>query len=150
MSQSLAQVYHHVIFSTKFQAHLIPANQAVSLYRYIAGTLKNLRCPPIIVNGASNHLHLLCRMGRVIPISKLLKEVKRSSSKWMKTQGPELNSFYWQNGYGAFSIGPERVEAVKRYIANQEEHHRRMTFKDEFRRLLGKYRIDYDEKYVWD
>ncbi len=81
---------------------------------------------------------------------KLLKEVKSHSSKWMKTKGADLQDFYWQDGYGAFSVNPAEVDVVIKYIANQKEHHRKKSFQDEYRALLKKYQVEYDERYVWD
>jgi len=151
MSQSLSQVYLHIVFSTK---NRIPFLQDKSvrqdLHSYMAGTCRNLESPSIIVGGVADHVHVLCRLAKTLTVSDLIRELKRESSKWTKEQSTDLANFYWQNGYGAFSISPSHVEALTTYIANQEEHHKTETFQDEFRRLLAKYHIEYDEKYVWD
>jgi len=151
MSQSLSQVYLHIVFSTK---NRIPFLQDKSvrqdLHSYMAGTCRNLESPSIIVGGVADHVHVLCRLAKTLTVSDLIREIKRESSKWTKEQSTDLANFYWQNGYGAFSISPSHVEALTTYIANQEEHHKTETFQDEFRRLLAKYHIEYDEKYVWD
>jgi putative transposase len=102
------------------------------------------------VGGVADHIHVLCRFGRTLSIANLLQELKRESSKWIKTQSNTLADFHWQNGYGAFSISPSHVEEVRHYIATQEEHHRTVTFQEEFRRLLSKYGLEWDERYVWD
>ena len=106
--------------------------------------------PSIIVGGVEDHVHILCTLGREESVSVLVRELKRESSKAMKEKSPELRAFYWQAGYGAFSVSPSHVPALKEYIANQEERHRKETFQDEFRRLLAKYGVQYDERYVWD
>ena len=151
MSQSLSQRYLHVVFSTKNHAPFLqdPALRGQT-HAYLAGTCRNLKSPSIIVGGVEDHVHVLCRMAKTISVSVLVRELKRESSKWLKEQSADLASFYWQNGYGAFSISPGHVERLKTYIANQEEHHKKETFQDEFRRLLKLYNIDYDEQYVWD
>ncbi len=95
-------------------------------------------------------MHVLCNLSKKIPLVKLLEEVKSSSSKWIKTKGERLRDFYWQNGYGAFSVNPAEIEEVKQYIENQQEHHKTRTFQDEYRDFLKRYHVEYDERYVWD
>jgi REP-associated tyrosine transposase len=104
----------------------------------------------LIINGTADHVHILCTLPRSIALAKLLEEVKKSSSKWIKTKGPTFQEFGWQNGYGAFSIGQSGVAQAKRYIAGQKEHHHHQTFQDEFRELLDRYGIEYDERYLWE
>ena len=151
MSQSHAQVYLHSVFSTK---HREPFLQDKALrkemHRILGGTSNDLDCPVIRVGGVADHVHILCRFGRTISISDYIKEMKRKSSKWVKTKGPALANFYWQGGYGEFSISPSHVDDLVKYIENQEEHHRTETFQDEFRRLLTIYGLQWDERYVWD
>jgi REP element-mobilizing transposase RayT len=151
MSQSLAQIYLHIVFSTKERRPFLQ-DKAIrdELHKYLGGTCNNLDCPVLRVGGVADHVHILCRLGRSIAVAELLKELKRDSSQWVKTKSPALSDFYWQNGYGAFSVSPGHVEALREYIANQEEHHRAETFQDEFRRLLTKYGLQWDERYVWD
>jgi REP element-mobilizing transposase RayT len=103
-----------------------------------------------MAGGTDDHIHILCKLSRTLAVADLLQELKRSSSKWIKEQKSCLAGFHWQDGYGAFSISPSHVDVLKRYIANQTKHHRQETFQDEFRRLLKKYDIEYDERYVWD
>jgi putative transposase len=151
MPQSLSQIYLHLVFSTKNRGPFLQDSALRdNTHAYLAGTCRNLESPPIIVGGVEDHVHLLCRLAKTLCVSDLVRELKRESSKWLKEQSAELASFYWQNGYGAFSISPGHVEMLKTYIANQEEHHKKETFQDEFRRLLALYNIEYDEKYVWD
>src|SRR5439155_18151072 len=106
--------------------------------------------PMMTMNATAEHVHILFRLGRTISMAKPVEEIKGGSSKWIKSKGVEYGDFYWQNGYGAFSIGQSGVEQLKTYIAQQKEHHRRMTFQEEFRIFLKKYGIEYDERYVWD
>src|SRR5207253_2558190 len=102
------------------------------------------------VGGVADHVHLLCRMGRTRSVAEFVRELKRESSKWVKTNAGDMRDFAWQEGYGAFSLSPSHVEALRAYIANQEEHHRIVAFQDEFRRLLQKYGVEFDERFVWD
>jgi REP element-mobilizing transposase RayT len=151
MSQSLAQVYLHIIFSTKNRAAFFQNKQfRERLHGYLAGACKNLDSPSIIVGGVEDHLHILCRLSRTGSIATLIRELKRESSKWVKAERSDLTAFAWQSGYGAFSISPGHVAALKQYIANQEEHHRREGFQEEFRRLCKKYGLQIDERYAWD
>ena len=112
--------------------------------------LNGLDCPAIIVGGVEDHVHLLCALSRTCAPADMVKEVKRSSSLWIKTRAPEWSDFAWQSGYGVFSIGHSQIDEVRRYIAAQPEHHRKLTFQDEFRHLLQRYEVAFDEAYVWD
>ncbi len=151
MSQSLSQIYLHIVFSTKNRARSFQDRSLrENMHAYLAGTCRNLESPSIIVGGVEDHVHILCRLSKTLCVSELVRELKRESSKWLKDQSPDLATFYWQSGYGAFSISPGHVEMLKTYIANQEEHHKKETFQDEFRRLLKLYGIEFDERYVWD
>jgi REP element-mobilizing transposase RayT len=120
------------------------------LFNYIGGICKKLECNPIIVGGHKNHVHILCLLSKKVTLIKLIEEVKSHSSKWIKTKGDVFSNFYWQNGYGSFSVNPSEKEVVKSYIMSQPENHKRITFQDEYRAFLKKYNIDYDEQYVWD
>jgi len=120
------------------------------LHSYLGGICKEMECPPIKIGGYTDHIHILCMLSKKVALMNLLEEVKSHSSKWMKTKGRELNIFYWQNGYGAFSVNPSEIDKVIAYIENQKEHHRKKTFQEEYRAFLKKYRVEYDEKYVWD
>jgi REP element-mobilizing transposase RayT len=150
MPQSLAAIYVHVIYSTKNRQPLIRPEIEEELRRYHAGILRNLESPMICSDGTADHIHTLFRLGRKVIIADVVEELKKSSSKWIKTKGPEYSDFIWQSGYGAFSVGQAGVEDVKRYIANQKEYHRQKTFQEEYREFLSKYEIEYDELYVWD
>ena len=151
MSQSLAQLYTHIVFSTKNRENFLrdPSLRA-NTFAYLASTCQALNSPTLIVGGVADHVHILCMLSRKHTLIDFMKELKRESSKWVKKQDPELKNFYWQGGYGAFSISPSHINALRAYIARQENHHRKETFKEEFRKLLKKYKIDYYERYVWD
>ncbi len=150
MPQSLSKVYVHIVFSTKNREPLIDKEIGERLYEYLGGICKGLECNPVQIGGYRNHVHILCLLSRKITQMKLLEEVKKNSSKWIKTQGAAYRNFYWQNGYGIFSVNPYEVDVVINYIKNQEAHHQRKTFQREFRSFLKKYEVDFDERYVWD
>ncbi len=151
MPQSLAQIYLHVVFSTKHRSpFLTDRSLRERTHAYLVGACRNLDSPSLVVGGVEDHVQILCRLGKTASVSDLVRELKRESSKWIKEQAPELDSFYWQGGYGAFSVSTEHVEAVTAYIAYQEEHHKAETFQDEYRRVLSEQRLTYDERYVWE
>ena len=151
MPQSLAKILVHTVFSTKDRRSFLrerPLRE--ELHRYLGGVVSNLGCQPVIVGGIEDHVHLLCALSRTCEPAALVKELKRGSSLWLKTKSPDLQAFGWQNGYGMFSVGFSQLESVRTYIATQEEHHRKVSFQDEFRQLLRRYEIEFDERYVWD
>ncbi|MSU76868.1 MAG: transposase [Gemmataceae bacterium] len=151
MPQSLTQVYLHIVFSTKDRRPFMhDATLCGELHAYLGETANRLSSRVICVGGVADHVHVLCRLGRTITIADLVKELKRVSSAWIKSKADTLVDFQWQSGYGAFSISPGHVEVIRGYIGNQEEHHKRISFKDEFRKLLTKYGVEWDERYVWD
>lgn len=150
MGQSLVKNYIHLVFSTKHRDPLIHPPVEAELHNYLGGTCNKLECPVIKVGGYTDHIHILCMLSKKIALMKLLEEVKSHSSKWMKTKGSEYENFYWQDGYGAFSVNPSEVDVVIAYIANQHEHHRGRGFQDEYRAFLKKCKVDYGERYVWD
>jgi len=150
MPQSHAAVLVHLVFSTKHRQPLITSDIEPELFPYMATVLRNIDSPSLTINGTPDHVHLLFRLSRKHPLCDVVEEVKKTSSKWIKTKGVSFAAFQWQAGNGAFSIGESVVPALRQYIANQKEHHRRQTFQDEFRTFLNKYKIEYDERYVWD
>lgn len=150
MSQSLSQVYVHAVFSTKNRQPLIDKNIQDRLYEYLAGICKALQCSTLQIGGYNDHVHILCRLSKNITQAKWMEEVKKSSSKWIKTIDSKYENFYWQNGYGIFSVNPSEVQIVTDYIKNQEEHHRSKTFKAELIAFLKKYQVEYDERYLFD
>lgn len=150
MGQSLVKIYSHIVFSTKNRFPFIKPPYEDELHAYLGGICKKLECQPIMIGGYTDHVHMLCLLSKKIAIMELLEEVKSHSSKWIKTKDKALSKFYWQDGYGAFSINPTEVEKVKIYIGSQQEHHKTKTFQEEFRAFLKKYSVEYDERYVWD
>ena len=151
MPQSLSAVYIHLVFSTKERRPFLrDTGVRAALHAYMGGISKTLECPPLIVGGVDDHVHLLCRFGRTITQAEWVKEVKRISNGWLKEQGPEYSDFEWQGGYADFSASQSNIEQVKQYIAGQEEHHCKVNFQDELRALLRRHEIEFDERYVWD
>ena len=155
MAQSLSQLYVHIVFHINFNDVVkIPEELQSDLHAYLAATCKNQNSSSILVGGVDDHVHLLCRLSKNITSSKLLEEIKTDSSKWIKTQAGEfglsLNKFSWQKGYGIFSVSSSKINTVKQYISNQKEHHKKMSFKDEYLLLLKKHNVKYDEKYLWN
>jgi putative transposase len=151
MPQSLAQIYLHIVFSTKDRYPWLTTERLQrDVHAYLSATLNNQKCPCLIIGGVEDHIHILCRLGRQTTIADLVRDMKKASSSMLHDRDVALAGFHWQNGYGAFSVSPSHVDALRRYIADQREHHRQETYQDEFRRLLKKYAIEYDERYVWD
>lgn len=150
MPQSLTQLYLHIVFSTKNRQPSIKDSLSKELYGYIGGILNNIDCLPIKIGGYQDHIHILCRISKKITVVKLIETIKTSSSKWVKTKGDEYMNFYWQDGYGAFTVSPFDVERVKMYIENQNENHQKKTFKEEYLKFLIDNHIDFNEKYLWD
>jgi len=150
MPQSLACVLVHIVFSTKNRIRWIAPDVEAELHAYIGGICKNAGSPALSVGGTEDHVHILSSLGRTRSLSELLQEIKTGSSKWIKTKGSDYTGFHWQDGYAAFSIGRSGEEAVRRYIAGQKEHHRRVSFQDELRGILRRYGVEYDERYIWD
>ena len=150
MPQSLGRLVIHLIFSTKERRAMIGEALQPDVNRYIAGILKKLECPAVIVGGAADHVHVLFNLNRSRSVSDVVEEVKTGSSKWIKTKGEGLDAFAWQNGYGAFSVSESMVAQVKTYIEKQAEHHRKTSFQEELVAFLKKHRIEYDEKFIWE
>lgn len=150
MPQSLAQLYVHLAFSTKHREPLLLAPLRAEMYPYLATVLTNSGSPAIKVGGTADHVHALFRLSKNCSLAEVVEEIKTSSSKWIKTKGRALASFHWQSGYAGFSVSPADVEKVAEYIKNQEAHHRAVSFQEEYRRLLERHAMEYDERYVWD
>lgn len=150
MPQSLSSIHIHIVFSTKNRQPLITETIESELHAYIGGIFRNKGCPALIIGGDTDHIHALCSLSRTCSVAELVEKVKSHSSRWIKTKGDEFKYFQWQSGYGVFSIGQSSVDDLKRYIANQKDHHRRNSYQDEIRLLCRKYRADFDERYVWD
>ena len=150
MGQALVQNYTHLVFSTKKREPLILPSVEIELQKYLGGICRELECPAIKVGGYVDHIHILCKLSQRIALMKLVEKVKSNSSKWIKTKGEEFEQFYWQDGYGSFLVSPTRVDKIIDYIANQHIHHQKINFQDEYRGMLKKFKVEYDERYVWD
>ena len=151
MPQSLAQVHLHVIFSTKnHMPFLVDTGLRKRMHAYLASIMKAYDSPAKIVGGTADHVHILCTLSRTTTIAKIIGETKRNSSKWIKTNGGDFELFQWQSGYGAFSVSFSKIEEVQKYISKQMEHHKKMSFQEEYRNFLRKHNVDFNEKYVWD
>jgi REP element-mobilizing transposase RayT len=150
MPQSLVKNLIHLVYSTKHRQPWISKENRDGLFAYQAGIFKEWDSPALVIGGVEDHVHALFALSKNHPLKKLVEEVKKGSSKWMKTNGPKNPEFHWQAGYGAFSVSQSNLDEVKRYIENQEEHHRRMTFQDELRAFYRRHGIEFDERFVWD
>ena len=136
MAHSLVQVYVHLVFSTRYRLPLLaPKGLRLETHRYLAGMCNALGAPALEVGGVEDHVHIACRIAPTMAVADLLQRLKKESSRWIKGKGPSWENFAWQTGYGAFSLSPRHLEAVRRYIANQEAHHRRESLETELRRL---------------
>ncbi len=148
MPQSLSCVLVHAVFSTKNRhAFLADAGIRSEVLAYIGGVSKRLGCPPVAIGGADDHVHALVYLSRTLCLADWIKEVKRVSSAFGKRRAP---GFAWQAGYGAFSVDPTSLDRVAAYVRGQAEHHRKVSFQEEFRRLLQEHGMEWDERYVWD
>ena len=151
MSQSLVKNLVHLVYSTKHRMKWIPESVQTNLWAYQAGIFNEWNCPAIIVGGIDDHVHSLFSLSKNHALKTIVEEVKKGSSKWMKTSdGTGNQGFAWQGGYGAFSVSCSNVEVVKKYIETQADHHRKMTFQDELRSLFRKHGVEFDERYLWD
>lgn len=149
MPQSLVKILVHIVFSTKERQRIITPKIEPQLYGYISGIITNNGGRMIIAGGDADHIHLLSSIGR-IGIAELVGDIKRESSSWMKIQDRRFEKFYWQRGYGAFSIGQSQVPALSKYIRDQKIHHKSQSYQDEFRALCSRYDVEIDERYCWD
>jgi REP element-mobilizing transposase RayT len=149
MSQSLSKLFIHIIFHIKNGSVEIEKTICQELFAYMGAIIKDNESIPILINGTADHIHILCVLSKNIALSKLVEEIKRHSSRWIKTKGEQYKLFAWQGGYGAFSVSPSLHDKTKRYIENQEDHHKKMTFKDEYLLFLKEYGINYNEQYLW-
>jgi putative transposase len=149
MGQSLSKLFVHIIFHTKNNKAIIHPDIKNELYAYIGSIIKDNDSIPILINGIENHIHILCVMSKNIALAKLVEEIKRHSSRWIKTKGIKYQTFAWQNGYAAFSVSSSLHDKTKLYIQNQESHHKKMNFRDELTAFLKEYKVDYDDNYLW-
>lgn len=150
MPQSLVSNLVHLVYSTKGRRPWIPEIHREGLWAYQSGIFSQWESPALIIGGVEDHVHALFSLSKNFALKKVVEEVKKGSSKWMKTDGPRNGLFYWQGGYAAFSVSSSNVDKVRSYIANQAEHHQKMTFQEELRLLFERHGVEYDERYVWD
>lgn len=150
MAQSLSKLYVHLVFHIKYSSVEIRNTDKQRLYAYMGSVIKSNESIPIVINGIPDHIHILCIMSKNIALAKLMEEIKRHSSRWIKTLDSYYETFAWQGGYGGFSVSPSLYDKTKHYIENQEEHHKKKSFKDEYLRFLKEYGIEYNENYLWN
>ena len=149
MAQSLAQVYIHLVFHTKYNSVTIREDELPALFAYIDGIIVNKKSMVIQIGGVPNHIHILCTLPRTVSMADFVEDIKKCSSKWIKTLNPYYSQFAWQGGYGIFSVSASAVEKVKQYVMSQKEHHRKMTFREEYEAFLQAYNIEYNPEYVF-
>ena len=150
MSQSLVKNYLHIVFSNKNRFPWITPVIQDELFQYLGGICRQLESPAVQVGGYRDHVHILCSLSKNIALANFMREVKSNSSKWIKTKHINLNNFHWQNGYGAFSVNSSNIAPVIQYIANQEAHHKKLSFQKEYVKFLDESHVEYDDRYVWD
>jgi putative transposase len=149
MSHTFTNVLMHVVFSTHARAPSMADTIRSDLHSYLGGILRELRSIPIVIGGTEDHVHLMTKLPADLAIADCLRVLKANSSRWVKEKWPERCSFAWQAGYGAFSVSESSRANVIRYIQEQERHHRKISFQDEFLALLRKHGVQFDERYIW-
>ena len=149
MPQSLSKIYLHIVFHLKSTCHKIRPDDIDPLHRYIGQLVNIAGCQVLQVGGTDDHVHVLITLSKTENVAHVVEEMKRNSSRWIKSLSPYYADFAWQGGYGAFSIGQSQVDTVIHYITNQAEHHKKQSFRDEYIQFLQLYHIEYDEKYLW-
>src|SRR6266852_1158769 len=148
MSDSYTKLLYHIVFSTKDRRPLIKPDYEVRLYDYLGGAIRNMGGISLELNGSEDHVHVLAKLRPDCALSDVLRNLKANATGWMHDVFPSLKNFSWQRGYGAFTVSQSNVEAVRRYIARQKEHHQRISFRDEFIRFLQENGIEYDERFI--
>ena len=149
MAQSLCKLYVHIVFHIKTTSPSIKTEHLERLHGYIGQLVNTTGCQTIRVGGINDHVHAVCLLSKDVTVSHLVEEMKRNSSRWIKTLDSCYANFAWQGGYAAFSISQSVVEKTIEYVSKQEEHHRQMSFNDEYIQFLNFYQINYNEKYVF-
>ncbi len=150
MPQSFTKLHAHLIFSTKNRKPFLDEEIRPRVHGYLATIIRNLDSPYVVVGGVGDHVHILFDMGKMHAPVEFVEQVKRESSKFVKTLGPKYRDFYWQRGYGMFSVSPTHLADAEKYVRDQEKHHHKKTFQEELREFLERYGIEHDERYVWD
>ncbi len=149
MSQSLSKLYVHLVFHIKDQSPTIREEDTPDLFAYLGSIIKDNQSIPIIINGTSDHLHIFFVLSKNVALASIVEEIKKHSSRWIKTRDAHYSLFAWQGGYGGFSVSSSLHDKTKKYIENQKEHHKTMTFRDEYLMFLKEYGVDYDERFLW-
>jgi REP-associated tyrosine transposase len=150
MPQSLSKVIVHIIFSTKNREPFLDSDMRPRMHAYLATICRDPGAELVRVGGVADHVHIVTTLPRTLSQAELVEQIKKTSSKWIKELDARYRSFFWQRGYGVFSVSPSQLEAVLQYIDTQQEHHRTRTFQEEYRELLRRHGLDFDERYVWD
>lgn len=148
MSQSLSKLYVHAVFHIKSTSSGIKREDRDKLFRYISTIIKDKRSIPIVINGTYNHVHILFVLSKNMALSKMMEEIKKNSSRWIKRLSSGYRNFSWQGGYACFSVSQSKQEQTKKYILDQELHHQKISFKEELLLFLKEYDVDYDERYL--
>ena len=149
MAQSLYKIYLHIIFHTKTESPNVEAEDIPRLHEYIGALVNSTGSQILSVGGTGNHVHVLLMFSKTDTVAHIIEEMKRNSSRWLKTVSPRYKNFAWQGGYAVFSVSQSVVDRTKQYVLNQEEHHKKVSFHDEYIKFLKLYHIEYDEKYVF-
>ena len=150
MPQSLSRVILHIIFSTKNRELWLDSEVRPRMHAYLATICRDLDAEFVQVDGVADHVHLVTTLPRTLSQAQLIEQIKKLSSKWIKALDVRYRGFFWQRGYGAFSVSPSQLDSVLEYVDKQQEHHCQRTFQEEYRELLRKHGVDFDERYVWD
>jgi REP element-mobilizing transposase RayT len=150
MAHTYTSLMAHIIFSTKDRAPVLASAWRPKLFAYMGGIIKKHDAMPILINGVDDHVHVFANVPASLALAELVQHIKGGSSYWVNRQPEFKTKLAWQVGYGAFSVSASKVDAVKTYIANQEQHHRKLTFKEELIRFLDEYGVEYEEKHLWD
>ncbi|MCE9560538.1 MAG: IS200/IS605 family transposase [Planctomycetes bacterium] len=150
MPQSYTCLHYHLVFSTKNRVPTITTEIQPRLWEYLGGIVRDLYGTPIQIGGIEDHVHMLVTLRQDWALKDVLRENKAGSSGWAHDAFPDVGGLWWQAGYGAFTVSHSAIDVVKTYIVNQAEHHEKRTFQDEFRGMLVKHEIPFDEKYIWE
>lgn len=150
MANTFSQIYIHLVFAVKGRENVINIKWKNELYKYICGIVNNNQQKVYAINGMPDHIHVLVSMKPSCLLSDLMRDIKASSSKWINTKGFVMGKFQWQEGFGSFSVSQSQLDKVIAYIDNQETHHKKLSFKEEYLDFLKSYKIEYEEKYVFD
>lgn len=150
MSRTYTNLLYHLVFSTKDRIPLISPSFRDEVNSYLGGIVRDLGGTPIEIGGVADHLHLLIKLKPTATLLDVMRELKAGSSKWLNEDKMRLRKFGWQDGYAAFSVSKSQVPRLREYISNQDAHHRRIGYKEEFLALLQRHEIEYEEKYLWD